>query len=374
MRLHRRWKVSTATANGAMAILVGGCGGTTTSPGSSATVKPTEAAAATVKPTEAAAATVKPTEAAAATQGDGLAPMPTLPVTATIPGFSGAVHLQAANDVVWVLDHSDSSVWPIDPTTNTVGTPIDLAKTGAANYLQPAAGLLWTSAFDSGDLVGFDPAKRKITRKVHVGDLDGGTLAVGDDRIWVIQGSSHDLVKVDPKKGTVIGSFTLPEACHDSLLAADGFLWAASIDGHLCKIDPSTGVVIAELDGAGAPWAMAWGAGRIWISAADGGVVLVDPTGPSIAATLPAPPAGTVDGARYSLGKPDESASIVADDDGAWVRYSHGTIGRVDLAPEPHWKVYTGLRGAFIGTEATGFGSTWIADWDQVLRIPAPKP
>ena len=135
------------------------------------------------------------------------------------------------------------------------------------------------------------------------------------------------------------------------MLAADGFVWTASVTGHLCKLDPTSGDVVAELDGVGAPITMAWGGGRIWVPTADGGIVLVDPAGPSIAATLAAAPPGEVDGGKYTLGTPDENARIVADDTGAWVRYSHGTMGRVDLAPDPHWTIYAGLKGAFMGDE-----------------------
>jgi len=326
---------------------------------------PASAAPATTTPTT--KPTSAPTPAAPAT------PVTALDVTSTIDGFSGAVDVAATGDAVWVLDHSDSSLWPIDPATATLGKPIDVASSGGATYLELVDGLLWVAAQDSGDVVGVDPAKGKVVRRVPVGGLDGGVMTAGDGAIWVIRAGGQDAVRVDPKAGKVTATLPLPAACGNTPLAAGGFLWIGNAGtGHLCKLDPASGAVLAELDGVGAPMTLGWGAGRIWSPTADGGIVIVDPAGPSVEATLAAPEPGEFQGGKYALGFPDENASIVGDETGAWVRYTHGILGRVNVDPEPAWTLYAGLRGAFIGSEANAFDSLWIADTEQVLRAATP--
>src|SRR5689334_14898724 len=121
---------------GVVALVSGACGGSA-APGTATalTTVPASAAPATTTPTS--KPTFAPTPAAPAT------PVTALDVTSTIDGFSGAVDVAATGDAVWVLDHSDSSLWPIDPATATLGKPIDVASSGGATYLELVDGLLW---------------------------------------------------------------------------------------------------------------------------------------------------------------------------------------------------------------------------------------
>ena len=140
---------------------------------------------------------------------------------------------------------------------------------------------------------------------------------------------AHELMRIDPKTNAITRLATDPK-CGSTPLAAGGFVWLVSPSGHLCKLDPKTGDVLAELDGLGnnAQW-LFWAAGRVILPNDEGGAVVVDPATMTIEAVVPPPPASTFMGAKYSLSAPGSQAnvSMLEDGQGVWVRYLGATVG-----------------------------------------------
>ena len=201
---------------GVVAIVSTGCGASGV-PAATAgpTSVPVSAAPATTTPT------IEPTLAPPAT------PVTALDVASTISGFSGAADIAATEDAVWVLDHSDSSLWPIDPTTGQMGTPIDVASVGGASNLEVLDGQLWVIAQESGDVVAIEAVEAKVVGRVPVGGLDGGVMSAGDGAIWAIRAGGQEAVGRDPTTRKVTATLPLPAVCGTTPLAAGGFLWVA---------------------------------------------------------------------------------------------------------------------------------------------------
>ena len=107
--------------------------------------------------------------------------------------------------------------------------------------------------------------------------------------------------------------------------------------------------------------------------------MIVDPALMKIEAVVPPPPAGTFDGAKYSLSAPGSqgAVSMLDDGEGVWVRYFGATAGRLDLSGDPAWTLYAGLPVGNDGAPMLkAFNSLWAADVEgnAILRTEVPAP
>ncbi len=97
----------------------------------------------------------------------------------------------------------------------------------------------------------------------------------------------------------------------------------------------------------------------------------------TVEAVVPPPPAGTFNGAKYSLSSPgtQDSVSMLGADGAVWVRYTGATVGRLDLSGSRSWTVYAGLPPSNDGAPILiAFDSFWIADVDGNAVIRAELP
>lgn len=354
------------------ALLVVACGspGSLTSPTPAAS-SPSALPSPAVTPRPAASA-----EASTAASGVPAASLVSLTLQATIPGFYGAVAVLAIGKSVWVLDHSAVSLTRIDPAANQVSANVNLGP-GFASGLGFAGGRIWTFYQSAGQVVAVDPATAKIVLTVPLGQ-DGDTFAVGDGAGWLVTGGQ--LARIDATTGKVT-SFGLDSSCGtDGLAAGGGFAWLASTAGSLCKIDESSGTVVARGSGFGNGAGLAIVGGQPWLTGSDGGLSIVDPATLTIKTAVPPPVPATSKGATFSLGLPGgESTVVVGDPDGkgGWLRNFGDTIGQVILSgparirlfgPFPHSRLAGGVVSAF--------GSLWVTNFDAgtVERYALPKP
>ena len=352
---------SAAAALVVLTLAASGCGGQGGSGASAAA--PSTGASASASPQ----ASAVPASAA-----PSAAPLPTFTSQATIDGLPLAVGIVSTDDAIWVLAHSTAVLARIDATTNEKTDEIHVGGEYASG-LASVAGRLWTFAQTDGLVVGVDPATRKVAVRIKAGG-DGDVFAAGDGSLWLLSGDS--LTRVDPKSASVAATMPVPPGCSGALLVAGGYAWIGEA-GHLCKVDEATGKRVGGLDvGAGTGWGMAWHSSGILAPTEDGGLVRIDPAGPTVAAVIPPPPHGTFEGATYSLGFPGEIAFIGPDETGAWVRYNGATAARLELTgTRPMWTLYAGLEPAVEGLPIVeAHGSLWIgaADSGTVSRMALP--
>jgi streptogramin lyase len=357
-------RVSMVAALAGAVLLAAGCS-------SGAPAAPSAAASAATDPSSppAVASIVAPSA------GPSGADLPGLNITATVDGVAFPAALVAADDAVWALGHTDAKWSRIDPATNAITDTVSIGGSYATGGVL-ADGKLWALDFTDQQVVGVDPATRKVVAKVPVG-IDGGWLVGDKAALWAIGNDSHELIRIDPKTRTVT-RFTVDPACGSTPVAGGGSVWLVSGSGHLCKIDPTTGQIVGELDGVGSPHSMFWAADRIVMPNDEGGAVVVDPAAMTVEAVVPPPPAGTFNGAKYSLSSPEtqDSVSMLDAAPAVWVRYTGATVGRLDLSGPPAWTVYAGLPPSNDGAPMlVAFDSFWAADidGDAVIRADVPK-
>lgn len=97
---------------------------------------------------------------------------------------------------------------------------------------------------------------RRIARIRLPGAFAGGSLAVGDGAVWVLQGGDAMLVRIDPATNRVTGRFRTDALETGILIPADGYLWVCEcIDHEVLRFDPRTRAT-KTFHYAQAPWAL----------------------------------------------------------------------------------------------------------------------
>ena len=317
----------------------------------------------------------QPTPGSTQATADAGAELPALTVTATIGGMIFPSVIVDTGDAVWVLNHSNAQWSRIDPATNAVSGTVGVGGPYATGGVL-VDGLLWSLDFTDQAVSAVDPVARKVVKTIDVG-VDGGWL-VGDDdlgAVYVVGNDASQATRIDgkTKKATTLSFDT---ACGSSPATGGGFLWMVSWEGHLCKLDPVSGKVLAQLDGLGAAGSLHWAANRLLVPTQDGGVHIVNPDTMTLEATAPAPASGTYQGTKFTLGTPGDAVGVLSDGDSAWVRFTGATVGKLDLGDDPSFTVYAGLP---LGHDAPGMakadGSLWFSDVDgaNVVRTEIPK-
>jgi streptogramin lyase len=318
---------------------------------------------------------------AVVTPTDSGAPPPalaTLALQATVSGLYGPVDVLATADSVWVVEHEAATLTRIDPATNQVTASVKIGS-GSANGLGLAAKRLWTFDQTGGQVVAVDPATAKVVSTVKLGQ-DGDFFAVGDGATWLVTGG--ELARVDGSTGKVT-SYPAPAACKvDGFAVGGGFVWLATTDGALCKIDEKSGAVLAQGSKLGNGSGITTVAGQPWMAGADGGLSIIDPEALTVRKAIPAPAPGSQLGAAFTLGLPGGDRTVVVGDpdgNGGWLRNFGTTIGRITLGapPEDGIRLY-GLfpTSSVAGSVVSAFGSVWVANFDAgtVERYAPPTP
>jgi ABC-type branched-subunit amino acid transport system substrate-binding protein/tRNA A-37 threonylcarbamoyl transferase component Bud32 len=234
-------------------------------------------------------------ERAAASAGTGVAAIgPTATgVSSLIEAAIAPSNLAVGDGAVWVLSSQDGTVSRIDPRTRAITQRI--RTTGVVTDIAAGAGALWlgrgratNGGYITGTVSRVDPRTGRVSRTVKLPDrgVDADrapfnwgypNIVVGAGAVWAVD-PDQTISRLDPRTGTLVKTI----AVHAGGIAAgrDG-LWF--LDGNaVTRVDPRTNRVGQTIPvGSPAPEAIAAGAGKVWVSAPQEGVVWrVDP-GPS---------------------------------------------------------------------------------------------
>ena len=115
----------------------------------------------------------------------------------------------------------------VDPRTATV-TRFPVGATRPAWFVAGTRDL-WIQATDS-DLLHVDPVRGKVLSRRHVGRTLGHGAAAPDATIWVPDKEQNLVYRIDPKRGTVVGSFPAGPGAFLALRAF-GSMWVISYAG-----------------------------------------------------------------------------------------------------------------------------------------------
>lgn len=308
---------------------------------------------------------------------DSAAASPSGPPTATLEDVAALnVTVAVAPDWPAILDGSLWVVAPDGPEPAVVRlNPVSGAE--QARVALPggecegiAAGFesIWACTPDG--LARIDPATNAITASVPFPTgLTYGRPAVGDDAIWALSGDiiTSDVVRVDPASNAVTATYPLGHAA-SQLAYGLGYLWAtATRDGLLLRIDPASGEVTTAASDLVDPFAVATGAGRVWVGLQGRGVDEdPDPSVPDLFRFDPSTGTGEVQ--DYGL-RPQSVSDISVTEGAAWVMAVDPFLMRLDPQSAVIQSIVTADRysGAIVASDDT----VWITIWraDAVIRI-----
>ena len=260
---------------------------------------------------------------------------------------------------VWVLDTQDKTVSRLDPRTKAVtgrfktrGVPTDIAAGEGALWLGNGGVAADLAGNFTVSISRIDAKTGSITSTVKLPDRPGGALtatfnwgfpdiAVGAGAVWALN-PDHTVSRIDPGTGKLIATIDVDA---DKIAAGPEGIWFLK-GSIVTQIDPRTNRVGQKIRiGTKAGTAIAMGAGKIWVTAQQEGVVWRIEPGPS-------PVTSTID---VGVG-----VTYIAFGAGAvWTaNYVDGTVTRID--PDTNHvaaRIPIGAAQAL----AAGAGSAWVS-------------
>ncbi len=293
-----------------------------------------------------------------------------LPVVARVPLARSPDWLAEGFGSMWVVNYRPNRVSRIDPASNTVVAEIPLGSAGCLGIVV-ALDRVWVPTCGDGTLNEIDPATNQVARRIPVPIAGGreGAFAFSDGSFWipanVPDSSSADVVRVDPRSGSVIAHVGVGTRT-DVVIAGFGAVWAASSVGDVVlRIDPRSAAVIVRVAVGPSPKFMAAGEGALWVqNRRDGSVSRVDP-------------AVNREVARIEARVPTPYGDITVAAGAVWLSVNKTPLTRIDPRTNLVTHQFTGGDGA--DAVRFGFGSLWIADhahgelWRIDLnRLPPP--
>jgi DNA-binding SARP family transcriptional activator/class 3 adenylate cyclase/ABC-type branched-subunit amino acid transport system substrate-binding protein/streptogramin lyase len=261
-------------------------------------------------------------------------------------------NIALGEDAVWVLDGDDRTISRIDPQSGDV-EPFSLGTT--PTDIAVGDGVLWVGNLReryTGSISKIDPVSHRETRKLTllrplrghdpVSRVPGvSQLAVGAGSLWAIN-PDGTVSRFDADTGEP--QTTVPVEATTGIAFGVGGVWIVGAEPSVTRIDPknnepgeSIPVVATSLVG------IATGAGSVWASAPDEGVVWrIEPGGQRV--PIPVRP----------------GVMAVAFGEGAlWAaNYADGTIARIDPATNKVTAIQ--MPGNLQGI-AAGEGSAWVS-------------
>lgn len=100
----------------------------------------------------------------------------------------------AAKGRLWVV--ADKGLLEVDPGSNSA-TPVVKLPRGDGFGVEAAAGWLWVTLQQRGDVLRVDPVRHRIVETINVGGGPGRILEVDGD-LWVSSYSTKKVIRIDP--------------------------------------------------------------------------------------------------------------------------------------------------------------------------------
>jgi streptogramin lyase len=198
----------------------------------------------------------------------------------------GICPVTVAGGMVWVASYRTGFVYRVDPRTGRV---VSRSKVGRwpAHFAVHGRTVL-VSVFELGLVVRLDARAGRVKGAYSVGGNPSG-LAFAGGKWWVAFARSSTLGRVDPASGSV-ERFPLGHKGPGFLTAIGGQLWTSTGDGHVLRVDASTGRVVATFSIAGTPADIGVsGPGLVWVADKERSTVTrIEPTINRILDVVPA--------------------------------------------------------------------------------------
>jgi hypothetical protein len=277
--------------------------------------------------------------------------------------------VEPVREALWIVD-DEGIVRAYDGRSKDPMAMVGLGVAASSWGLLSDGRSIWAFG-DGGRIVRLDPVAARVTGRGQLPAVPRARLpiapVVAHGAVWTSWGDQLWRVGAD----AVATRVALPAGLELGHLAAgERWLWLATVDGWLFRLDPTSGVV-TPVGGAPVPQIAAafqvpgaYGRAGQFGETAEGLVVVgppatvtvLDPTTAAVRWTMPLPCESTIDGALHAASPH------------SWVICDTYAIPVAETGSVP---VPLGDTWAF--SSATGFGSLWIPDdmTGQLVRVEA---
>jgi predicted Ser/Thr protein kinase/DNA-binding beta-propeller fold protein YncE len=205
---------------------------------------------------------------------------------------------------VWVVSQQ-GELLRINPSTDSLLPSIRLVPAATPvpgqTRLAVGEGAVWAAV--DRVLIQIDPVRNRVKRRIEVGNIDG--VAAGEGGVFVIDGLSGRLTKVDPTTGKIVGSVELAGS-PDALAVGGGEVWVLDSDvGTVQEVDAETLAPGDTVRVGSDETDITFGAGAVW---------LADGTGNSLTRIDPV----THEPRIFAIGSPVLRVAVDPDSGGVW--------------------------------------------------------
>jgi photosystem II stability/assembly factor-like uncharacterized protein len=205
-------------------------------------------------------------------------------LTAKFRPAGGIYGVATGDDATWAT--TGSSLIRIDLASDRTATLLSFPAASLATVVYGAASL-WVT--DNAGIIRVDPKTGKVTGTVRI---TTSSLTYGEGALWAIDRAG--LTRINPRT-LAVRTFLLPFGKRFGMAAGEDAVWVSVVADHcsrgcLLRIDPSSGRIVARVEGEHLVGSVATGDGAVWAS--DGtSVVRIDSKTNRIVTTLALVPA-----------------------------------------------------------------------------------
>jgi class 3 adenylate cyclase/streptogramin lyase len=198
--------------------------------------------------------------------------------------------LAAESDALWIADADRNSILEVDPETETpIGDPVDLNPGGGTEKAPGsvsalAFGLNHIYALASVGLARVDPGSRHVELRrggIYEGNPYGPPLqkaiAAGREGLWVE--TYNGIVHLDPNDLKTIGTVPGPNPPR-GITTGEGWVWVADAgENTVWRISPTFDALDQTFKVGAGPAGVVVGGGFVWSATTDGTITRIDPNG-----------------------------------------------------------------------------------------------
>ena len=242
-----------------------------------------------------------------------------------------------------------------------VGKVVAEIRQSTPRDVEAGFGSIWVSNGPSRSVTRIDPTTDKVIAKISLDDPPS-VLAVSADAIWVTSFPGVRVTRIDPVTNLVVGTVDPGGSGPVGVAVFDGYVWVANHKGNptgsVAKIDPAKMKVVdlihlGSASDSGPQW-FAVSAGSLWVSVVNiNSVVRIDPINDTVVATIPVSSA---------------CGEIVANDHDVWVAGGCGPgVTHIDPATNSVTRVTNEVGSG--PALALGEGSVWFGTSITLDRI-----
>lgn len=170
-----------------------------------------------------------------------------------------------ANDSIWAVVNGKNQMVRFDATSGRVTGTIPLGEFP----IEPGVGFgaVWSEDYRDGTVTKIDATTGRVAATIEIAEFKGEgprSIAAGEKLLWAVTPRQDVLVGIDPVRNRVVKKIALEANLHCGVAAVAGRVWVASCDPNPLQVfDESTGEPLSASLTGGLP-SFARG-GYVWV-------------------------------------------------------------------------------------------------------------